>query len=74
MNRSTNLPIETMGFPGYDFPSKGRSFVPFEEVLEFFNAYAEHYNVVDRIKFEHYVVRVKPLNTGKWEVGVPFSC
>lgn len=58
-----------MGFPGYDFPNKGRSFVPHEEVLQFFVSYAEHYNVVEKIKFEHNVVRVRPLGETQWEVG-----
>lgn len=67
-NFRTNLPIETMGYPGYDFPNKGHSFVSSEEVLQFFSSYAQHYNVIEKIKFLHYVVRVKPLSDTKWEV------
>lgn len=68
MYYSTNLPIETMGFPDYDFPNRGRSFVPKEDVLEFFTAYANHYNVVEKIRFEHHVVQINPVDD-KWEVS-----
>lgn len=64
----TNRPVETMGYPGFDFKNKGRSFVPAKDVLDFLEDYTQHYNVYPRIKFEHHVVRVLPTDDGKWEV------
>lgn len=58
-----------MGYPGYDFVNKGRSFVPAKDVLEFLESYAKHYHVLEKIKFEHHVIRVAPIAGGKWEVN-----
>lgn len=66
----TNLPVETMGYPGYDFINRGRSFVTCDEVLEFFVSYANHYKIVEKVKFEHHVVRVRPIKNEKWEIIV----
>lgn len=70
VNCRTNLPIEIMGFPDYPFPNKGRSFATHDEVLDFFVSYAKHFNVVEKIKFAHYVVRVLPLINDRWEIIV----
>lgn len=67
---STNLPVETMGFPDFEFPNRGRSFVSSDEVLQFFTSYARHFNVVERVQFEHHVVLVKPIENERWEVLV----
>lgn len=68
----TNLPIETMGFHDFPIPSRGRSYVPSDEVLEYLVSYAKHFNVIKHTKFEHHVIRVAPtnLNKRKWEVIV----
>lgn len=42
--------------------------MPKEDVLEFFTAYANHYNVVEKIRFEHHVVQIRPVDD-KWEVS-----
>lgn len=57
-----------MGYPGFDFPNKGRSFVPAKDVLEFLLAYVDEYGLKEKIRLEHLVVRVTPLDNGKWEV------
>lgn len=57
-----------MGFPDFPFPSNGRSFVMHEEVLEFFESYAKHFKLADVIKFHHCVVRVRPVQSSRWEV------
>lgn len=62
-----------MGFPEYPFQNKGKSFVLHEEVLEFFESYASEFKLNDVIKFNHHVVRVRPVNESKWEVRQSFS-
>lgn len=57
-----------MGYPGFDFPNKGRSFVPAKDVLEFLHSYVDHYKLAEKIKLLHYVVRVTPTDDDKWEV------
>lgn len=66
----TNRPVETMGYPDYDFPNIGRSFVTAVEVLDFLVAYTKHFKVDEKIKFEHLVVRVALTDDDKWEVCV----
>lgn len=59
-----------MGYPGFDFPNKGRSFVPAKDVLEFLLSYVDNYNLKDKIRLSHLVVRVTPLDDERWEVIV----
>ncbi|XP_053674895.1 senecionine N-oxygenase-like [Anopheles nili] len=68
----TNLPKEIMGFPGFKMPEQDESYVRSDEVLQFIRDYAEHYNVTDKIAFQHLVVEVRPFTDGseKWNVTV----
>lgn len=59
-NLHTNLPKELMCFPDFPFPPQERSYLPAIEVLAYLNAYADTFNVREKIKFNHYVVRVRP--------------
>jgi len=49
-NIRTNLPKEVMAFPGYAFPSELPSFIRHQEVLEYLQNYAQHYNLAKYIK------------------------
>lgn len=64
----TNLPVESMGFPEYKFPNKGKSFVHHEEVLAFFQSYASEFHLNDVVKLAHFVVNVTPVDRTRWEV------
>ena len=66
----TNLPKEIMGYPDFDYPEQQKSYLPAEEVLDFFNSYADKFNVRECIKFEHHVLRVRPMIDDSWEVIV----
>ncbi|KAJ6633701.1 Flavin-containing monooxygenase FMO GS-OX3 [Pseudolycoriella hygida] len=66
----TNLPKEIMGFPDFPIPKQEKSYIPAEDVLAFLNLYAEAFNVKEQIKFQHYVVRVRPKGERQWEVIV----
>lgn len=66
----TNLPKECMEYPDFPFPFEDRSFVSSEKMLKYFNLYADKFCLRDHIKFEHEVIRVRPLMDEKWEVLV----
>lgn len=63
----TNLPKEIMGFPDFPFPTYEKSFVPSEEVLKYLHLFAETFDLLKYVSFEHHVVRVRPLLNDKWE-------
>lgn len=69
-NLVTNLPIEMMCYPNEEFPDNENSFVPSEEVLQYYEQFADKYNLRDNIKFEHHVEKVRPLSDDSWEVTV----
>ena len=67
---TTNLPIEVMCYPGEEFPLNENSFVSSKVVLNYYEAYADKYNLRDKIKFEHHVIRVRPIENKLWEIIV----
>lgn len=68
----TNLPKEIMGFPDFDIPEKinEKSYIPSNDMLKFLNLYAETFEVNKHIKYEHYVIRIRPIEESKWEIIV----
>lgn len=66
----TNLPKELMSFPDFLFPPNELSFVPASDVLQYLNLYADKFMLRQFVKFEHQVVRVRPMLDGAWEVMV----
>lgn len=67
---SANLPKEVMAFPDFPYPEQENSFLSRDEVVNYLESYAVHYNIKKYIKFEHYVVRVRPIENEEWEVIV----
>lgn len=67
---NTNLPKEIMGYPDFPFAEQEMSYIPQDEVLKFYQSYANHFSLHQYIKFEHHVLRVRPLLDDKWEVIV----
>lgn len=67
-NLKTNLPKEVMGFPDFPFPKGGESFVHHSKVVEYLQDYADHFNLEPRIKYNHFVEKVEPLEQ---EEGFP---
>lgn len=58
-----------MGYP--DFPiqdAQNRSYIPASEMLAFLKSYAKSFRVEEIVKFEHYVIRVRPIGESQWEV------
>jgi dimethylaniline monooxygenase (N-oxide forming) len=66
----TNLPIELMCYPDLPFPEQKESFVSSEEVLRYYQWYADKFDLKRFVKFQRLVVRVRPLPGDKWEVIV----
>jgi dimethylaniline monooxygenase (N-oxide forming) len=70
----TNLPKEIMHFPDFPFPEQETSYITAEEVLEYYQSYADTFDLRKYVKFEHHVLRVRPLSAiglkETWEVIV----
>jgi dimethylaniline monooxygenase (N-oxide forming) len=69
----TNLPKEIMHYPDHPFPDQETSYITAEEVLRYYQSYADTFDLGRFIKFEHHVVRVRPLSgngDSAWEVVV----
>lgn len=65
----TNLPKEVMAFPEFPYGENVTdSFLTPDIVLNYFHSYTEHFLLRKHIKFEHQVVRVRPIpNSDSWE-------
>lgn len=66
----TNLPYQMMEFPDFHHTNDSASFPTQADILKFLHAYADHFELNKRIKLNHLVVRVLPVENGKWEVLV----
>lgn len=68
---TTDIPKEVMCYPDFPYPTAlEHSYIPSMDVLKYLNDYAREFGLVEKIKFEHNVVRVRPLAENKWEVIV----
>lgn len=59
-----------MAYPDFPFQNQKKSYVSQIDVLNYLNAYADHFDLKSHIKFQHYVTRVRPLENDNWEVIV----
>lgn len=59
-----------MEFPDHHYPEGTIPFPPQAEVLKYIHSYADRFNLKKYIKFSHLVVRVLPIENGKWEIIV----
>lgn len=60
-----------MGYPDFPIPDQKKSYIPQKDMLSFLELYAQKFNVYEHIKFEHYVIRVRPYgDEDQWEVIV----
>ncbi|XP_037713560.1 senecionine N-oxygenase [Drosophila subpulchrella] len=66
-NLRTNLPKEVMGFPDFEIGKNEVSYVRSDEICDFLNQYADHFQLKKHIKFNTYVIRVVQRNS-KWQV------
>lgn len=66
----TNLPYQMMEFPDFHHPDGTTTFLNQTDILRFLHSYADHFNLKKHIKLNHFVVRVLPVENGKWEILV----
>ncbi|XP_031629911.1 senecionine N-oxygenase-like isoform X1 [Contarinia nasturtii] len=66
----TNLPYQTMEYPGHKYPNNTRSFPPHEVVLKYLNSYAERFDLKRLIKFHHIVDKIHSLQNDRWMIVV----
>lgn len=66
----TNLPKEIMCYPDFPFPEHEESYIKAEDVLQYLQLYAKKFDLEKYVKFEHHILRVRPLLDDSWEVLV----
>lgn len=66
----TILPNQLMAYPDHPYPEDVPSFPPHPRVLEFLQSYVKRFDLTKLIKFSHNMIRVSPIDDGKWEVIV----
>ncbi|KAF5305425.1 hypothetical protein FQR65_LT18689 [Abscondita terminalis] len=68
---TSNVPKEIMTFLDFPYPEQmNKSYIPQEQVLNYFNSYAKTFNLKQYIKFHKRVTEVKPQPDDKWVVTV----
>lgn len=53
-----------------DIVNQNVSFITQSDVLNYLHSYADHFDLHKYIKFNHVVVRVRPIGKSKWEILV----
>lgn len=66
----TNLPIEVMSYPDLSFPAQKESYVASDKILNYYQWYAEKFDLKKFVMFQSLVVQVRPLADETWEVVV----
>lgn len=59
-----------MGYPDFPIPAQDKSYIPASDMLDFLEMYATEFHVKEQIRFQHYVIRVRPWAKSQWEVIV----
>lgn len=59
-----------MDVPDFHLPSDVEPFPSQVKILEYLHSYADHFNLNEHIKFNHWVVRVRPVESDRWEIIV----
>lgn len=59
-----------MEFPDHRYQEGSAAYPTQAKVLEFIHSYADRFDLKKLIKSSHTVIRVKPIESGKWEVIV----
>lgn len=57
-----------MGYPDFPIAAQDRSYIPASDILAFLDSYATNFQVKEHIRFQHYVIRVRPVGKSQWEV------
>jgi dimethylaniline monooxygenase (N-oxide forming) len=65
---STNTSKTKMAFSDFPFPDDAPQFLGHDELLDYFNAYVDHFGFRDSIQFKSCVVSARPTEDGRWRV------
>jgi dimethylaniline monooxygenase (N-oxide forming) len=64
----TNTSTEKMAFTDFPFPDDSPRFPSHSQMLDYFNAYADHFGIRDRIHLNSRVDRASPLDDRRWRI------
>ena len=59
-----------MDFPDFHLPNDTAPFPSRSFILNYIQSYANHFNLNQHIKFNHLVIRVRPIENDRWEIIV----
>lgn len=65
-----SLPREVMGYPDFSFPEQKNSYITSRDASKFYRSYADHFELIKLIKFEHLIEQVRPILDEKWDILV----
>lgn len=64
----TNEPAQLMEVPDFHLPDDIAPFPSQPDMLNYLRSYADHFNLSEYIKFNHLVIRVRPIENDRWEL------
>ncbi|MBW2388058.1 MAG: NAD(P)-binding domain-containing protein [Deltaproteobacteria bacterium] len=64
----TNTSTQKMAYSDFPFPDDSPQFPNHSQMLDYFNAYAEHFKIRDRIQLNCRVESANPLEDGRWQI------
>lgn len=68
----SDTPYQLMEYSGFLYPNdivnRNSSYLTRSEVLEYMHSFADHFNLTEHIKFNHLVLRVRPIENDRWEI------
>lgn len=64
------MPYQLMQFPDYHGLNETVSYPKHSDMLNYLRSYADHFDLNKNINFNHLVIRVLPIENGKWEIIV----
>lgn len=59
-----------MEVPDFHLPSDIAPFPSQPDMLNYLHSYADHFDLIQYIKFNHLVIRVRPIENDRWEIIV----
>lgn len=61
-----------MGYPDYPIPEQESSYVAGTDIHNYLKTFADDFKVREHIRFRHHVIRVRPIESTRWEVIIRF--
>lgn len=67
-NHRTNEPAPLMEVSDFHLPNDIAPFPSQSDMLNYLRSYADHFDLNQHIKFNHLVIRVRPIKNDRWEI------